>query len=163
LFFPQPEQFTNFLPFACLQPNGFSGTAIRNAFLRFFVTIFNRYEQYLTKGSEGNLFRSNDFLLSLNLPPGSQGFVARVIASQMFQAFVQERKANPTSPSILLFDESIIAKNNRSRKTTLTSGGKHKTPFLDDTSGEVRGLYPWRFYSVVIFLLSTSIFLPTYV
>jgi hypothetical protein len=102
-------------------------------------------------------------LLSLNLPSGSQHFVARVIASQMFQAFVQERKANPTSPSILFFDESIIAKNNRSRKTTLTSGGKHKTPFLDDMSGEVRGTSPlWRFYSVLVFL-SISLFLPTYV
>jgi hypothetical protein len=145
-----------------LQPNGFSGTAIRNAFLRFFVTIFNRYEQYMTKGFDANLFRSKDFLLSLNLPSGSQLFVARVIASQMFQAFLQERKANPTSPSILFFDESIIAKNNRSRKTTLTGGGKHKTPFLDDMSGEVRGLHLWRYYSVVIFLLSTSVFLPTY-
>jgi hypothetical protein len=108
--------------------------------LRFFVTIFNHYQQYLTNGSNGNLFRSNDFLLRLNLPPGSHRFVARLLSSQMFQAFVQERTRNPTNPSILFFDESIIAKNNRSRKTTLTTGGKQKTTFLDDTSGEVRML-----------------------
>lgn len=89
-------------------------------------------------GSSRCPFRSEDFLMSLNLSPGSYRFLARVLQTQMFERFVQERKVNPTSPSILFFDESIIAKNNRSKKTTLASGGKQKTPFLDDRSGEVR-------------------------
>lgn len=140
-FFLNQNNRPTFCALAYLKPNGFSGVGIRNAFLRFFVTIFNHYHQYLARGSNGTQFRSNDFLLELNLPSSSHHFLARLLSSQMFQAFVQERKRNPTNPSILFFDESIIAKNNRSRKTTLSTGGKQKTPFLDDTSGKVQSLY----------------------
>ena len=118
-----------------VEPDGFSAIGIRNAFLRFFVSVFNQYEKYLVAGGSSNhRFQSDDFIASLNLPPGSQRFVSGVLATQMFQLFIQERKVNPSSPSILFFDESIISKNNRSKKTTLTTGGKQKTPFLDNKS-----------------------------
>jgi hypothetical protein len=123
------------------EPDGFSGTEIRNAFLRFFVSVFNNYEKYLVNGSGSDKFRNDDFVSSLNLPSKSQHFVSGILATQMFQRFVQERKENPSSPPILFFDQSIIAKNNRSKKTTLTSGGKKETPFLDDTSMKIQEVF----------------------
>lgn len=123
------------------EPEGFSSMEIRNAFLRFFVSIFSSYEKYLVKDSGSKSFRSEEFLASLNLPSGSHRFVASVLATQMFQRFVQERQAHPSNPTVLFFDQSIIAKNNRSKKTTLTTGGKQKTPFLDDTSMKIQEVF----------------------
>jgi len=123
------------------EPEGFSSTEIRNAFLRFYVAVFNNYEKYLVKKPGNDRFRSAEFLASLNLPSGSHHFVSSMLATQMFQRFVQERQANPSSPSILFFDQSIVAKNNRSKKTTLKGGGKQKTPFLDDTSMQIQEVF----------------------
>lgn len=123
------------------EPDGFNVEEIRNAFLRFFVSVFNSYEKYLGKDSDKERFRSDEFVASLGLPSGQQRFVSSILATQMFQRFIQERKANPSSPSILFFDQSIIAKNNRSKKTTLTGGGKQKTPFLDDTSMQIQEVF----------------------
>ena len=53
----------------------------------------------------------------------------------MFENFLEERISNNEHPQVLFFNESIIAKKNRSK---LTGGGKKKkTPFLDDVSETV--------------------------
>lgn len=52
-----------------------------------------------------------------------------VLSSQMFERFIEERLTEPDHPQIKFFDESIIAKLNRS-KTQLKKGD---TAFLDDT------------------------------
>ncbi|GAB5037240.1 Hypothetical protein NocV09_06800120 [Nannochloropsis oceanica] len=51
-----------------------------------------------------------------------------VLSSQMFERFIEERQTEPDHPQIKFFDESIIAKLNRS-KTQLKKGD---TTFLDD-------------------------------
>ncbi len=70
---------------------------------------------------------------------------------QMFERFVEERIANPKQPEILFFDESIIAKLNRS-KTNIT---KRRTPFLSDLEGRYYQTFsppPPRFVFVFVFV-----------
>ena len=54
----------------------------------------------------------------------------------MFQRFLEERKENPMDPEIRFFDESIIAKTNRSKRTKLAKK-TIPTPFLDDEANNV--------------------------
>ena len=119
------------------EPDGFSSADVRNAFLRFIVTVFVNYERFLLTDSGRHLFDEEKFLDSQNLDMESRSFLQRVLESQMFQRFLEERNEAPEDPEIRFFDESIIAKHNRSKATTLTTGGKKKTPFLDDESWKV--------------------------
>ena len=119
------------------EPDGFSSADVRNAFLRFIVTVFVNYERFLLTDSGRHLFDEEKFLDSQNLDIESRSFLQRVLESQMFQRFLEERNEAPEDPEIRFFDESIIAKHNRSKATTLTTGGKKKTPFLDDESWKV--------------------------
>lgn len=120
------------------EPDGFNSEEIRKAFLRFFVTIFADYEAYLLNESLNNLFDEESFIKDLTFEQYSCDFMEKVIQTQMFQCFLEERDENPMDPQIRFFDESIIAKHNRSKKTTLAAGGKKMpTPFLDDDSQRV--------------------------
>lgn len=75
--------------------------------------------------------------MSLNLSKSCAKFVSSLLATQMFQVFTVERCENPNDPEVLFFNDSIIAKTNRSKKSTL-AGGKKETRFLDDTRSMVR-------------------------
>jgi hypothetical protein len=119
------------------EPEGFSSAEIRNAFLRFFVTVFKGYGGCVLEDKGNDLFDEDMFVDDKKLKEGCLDFLQRVLQTQMFQIFLQERNDNPDSPELRFFDESIIAKNNRSKKANLTMGGKKPTPFLDDESGEV--------------------------
>jgi hypothetical protein len=120
------------------EPDGFNSEEIRKAFLRFFVTIFVDYEKYLLDESLNNLFDDESFIKDLTFEQYSCDFMEKVIQTQMFQRFLEERDENPMGQLIRFFDESIIAKHNRSKKTTLATGGKKMpTPFLDDDSERV--------------------------
>lgn len=127
---------------------------VRNAFLRFFVKTFQNYDKYIIDEnrheksqkpnrkiidqSENDRFRGTDFLNDLNLSDSAREFLSRLVSSQMFERFIEERIANPEQAEVLFFDESIIAKNNRSKSKNLKAGMKKKpTPFLDDQSGAV--------------------------
>lgn len=59
----------------------------------------------------------------------------KVIKTQMFQRFLEARQHDPCDPLFLFFDESIIAKQNRSKRLTVR---QRDTPFLDDQSGVVK-------------------------
>jgi hypothetical protein len=120
------------------EPEGFSSIEIRNAFLRFFVAVFKAYGGFVLEDKGNDLFDDDMFVDDKKLKEGCLDFLQRVLKTQMFQRFLEQRKDNPESPELCLFDESIIAKNNRSKKVNLTMGGKKPTPFLDDESGEVR-------------------------
>jgi hypothetical protein len=74
---------------------------------------------------------------SSHLSDSSSGFLNAVLSSQMFERFIEERIANPNHPQIKFFDESIIAKLNRS-KTQLS---KRETSFLDDNSDAVTEIF----------------------
>ena len=59
----------------------------------------------------------------------------------MFERYIEERIANPNQCEVRIFDESIVAKKNRSKKMTLVKGGKRYTPFLADDSGQIKEIY----------------------
>ena len=81
-------------------------------------------------------FDSERFLNSLENKKSGRAFVAALIESQMFSRFIQERLTNPEHPDVVFFNESIVAKKNRSKKKALVSKRK-QTLFLSDESGKV--------------------------
>lgn len=92
----------------------------------------------MTRDKKGHHFQKAAFLNDLNYSASKRRFVSGVIGTQMFQRFLEEKYESPNDAEILFFDESIVAKNNRSMKQTLTKGGKIETPFLSDKSWKVR-------------------------
>ena len=125
-------EFAGFSHNPFLKSGSFSVKKIRAAFLRFFTSIFNRYEKFVVKTGDEAPFRSEAFLQDLILSPSNRNFVSSILNTQMFNTFLQERAENSSHSDILVFDESIIAKNNRSKVGTLVKGGKVPTPFLSD-------------------------------
>lgn len=70
----------------------------------------------------------------------------------MFEKFIEESTMNTNKPEIKFFNESIIAKKNRSRARAALSGVE-ETPFLSDDSGQVRtnlckGLFSFNEYFI---------------
>ncbi len=121
---------------------GFSVEDIRKAFLRFTVATFADYQDSLLEDSDRDLFDGEKFVEDVGPRDGSMVFIKNVLRSQLFQRFLEERKENPEIPEIRFFDESIIAKRNRSKRETLAKGGKKPTPFLDDrTTWEVTKIF----------------------
>jgi len=125
-----------------IEPEGFSVVGIRNAFLRFTVATFADYQDSLLENSGRDLFDGEKFVEDVGSRGGSMIFLKNVLRSQHFQRFLEERKENPEIPEIRFFDESIIAKRNRSKRETLAKGGKQPTLFLDDkTSWRVKKIF----------------------
>jgi hypothetical protein len=118
-------------------PDGFSPTDIRNSFLRFMVATFANYGKFIidVKGSE--LFDERRFLRDLGEEKEPTAFVGRFLRTQIFQRFLEERMENPDYHEIRFFDESILAKLNRSKRAKMAKGGPLPTPFLEDESGKV--------------------------
>eukprot|EP00536_Pseudo-nitzschia_multiseries_P002538 jgi/Psemu1/5747/gm1.5747_g len=114
------------------EPEGFSVAGIRNAFLRFVVATFSEYQESLLENSGRELFDEEKFVGDVGSRGGSIIFLKTVLKTQLFQRFLEERKDNPDLPEIRFFDESIVAKRNRSKKSTLGIKAKKPTPFLDD-------------------------------
>ncbi|KAG3110477.1 hypothetical protein PI124_g13272 [Phytophthora idaei] len=121
------------------ETDNFSTEGIRKAFLRFFVTLFKKYANYLQPAVQGEsgtpaLFDSKRFLQD-NFDAASRPFVAQLIATQMFDRFIEDRVFNPQLPEVLFFDQSINQKLNRS----LTIGKKkYDCSFLEDRSDEIQ-------------------------
>lgn len=106
---------------------------MRESFLRFFVALFSRYREFVRvkyRGDDDKVFDRNAFLMTH--PDACRSFLAAVCESQAFLRFVHEASLSLTPP-VKLFDESIIAKANRSRLTLR----KRPTPFLLDKSNNV--------------------------
>ena len=124
-----------------VEPEGFSSPKARDAFLRFLVTIFMNYKRCLRQGSGYDArFEEEKFLEDFkNSSPESIGFIRRILQTQMFQRFLEERQENPDDSELRFFDESIVAKKNRSKKSTLQTG-KKPTPFLDSDRWKVSEL-----------------------
>lgn len=101
------------------------------------------YRDFLERGGR---FRIEDFVSNLHTGSAeSADFVTRMLKTQLFNRFIADRRESPNDPEVKLFDASINAKMNRSKrhtiKETLGRPGQHKkrdTTFLDDTSGIVR-------------------------
>ena len=113
---------------------------IRGAFLRFFVALFRNYEKFLP-ASLGEEFRRDEFVHDLGLDGNARVYISEVVSTQMFERFVEERVSDPDQAEVLFFDESIVAKNNRSKLKTVKGKGRKTTPFLSDQSGAVTETY----------------------
>lgn len=112
---------------------------IREAFLRFFVSIMRRYEKFID--FDNMVFLNKNFVNDFD-DDKEREFVQIVCSTQMFERFIDERIANPSQSEVRFFDESIVVKNSRSKKRTLkqtlvAKGGKKGTPFLSDEAGMV--------------------------
>jgi hypothetical protein len=118
------------------ESEGFSASAVRMSFLKFFTSTLSEYDNYIQgKG----IFDQEGFLKSIPRQyPQYIEFLSSMLGSQMFRCLIEEKVSNPSQPEIQLFDESIIAKKNRSRKTI---GKKTETPFLTDVSQKIREVY----------------------
>ena len=101
-------EFAGFSHNPFFKSGSFSVKKIRAAFLRFFTSIFNRYEKFVVKTGDDAPFRSEAFLQDLILSPSNRNFVSSILNTQMFNTFLQER-----AEYSCLFDELIISKNNR--------------------------------------------------
>ncbi|KAG7385512.1 ARS-binding factor 1 [Phytophthora pseudosyringae] len=123
------------------ETDNFSTEGARKAFLRFFVTLLKKYANYLQippviQGNAGTptLFDSKSFLHD-NFDAASRPFVAQLVATQMFDRFIEDRVFNQQLPEVLFFDQSINQKLNRS----LTIGKKkYDCSFLEDRSDEIQ-------------------------
>ncbi|OWZ22684.1 hypothetical protein PHMEG_0002564 [Phytophthora megakarya] len=117
--------------------DNFSTEGIRKAFLRFFVTLLKKYASYVvTHGTPrpSALFDSKRFLQD-NSDVQSRPFISQLIATQMFDRFIEDRAFNQQLPEVLFFDQSINQKLNRS----LSIGKKkYDCSFLDDRSDEIQ-------------------------
>ena len=95
------------------------------------------YKLCLRQDCGNDLFDDEKFLEEFKKSdPDSIEFLQSMLTTQMFRRFLEERQDNPEDPEIRYFDESIIAKTNRSKKSTLKSG-KKPTPFLDSEEWKV--------------------------
>ncbi|KAG6609812.1 uncharacterized protein IUM83_00373 [Phytophthora cinnamomi] len=120
--------------------HNFSTEGTRKAFLRFFVTLFKKYASYLNPpAAQGNpgtpaLFDNERFVHD-NFDTASRPFVTQLVATQMFDRFIEDRVFNQQLPEVMFFDQSINQKLNRS----LTIGKKkNDCSFLDDRSDEIQ-------------------------
>ena len=119
------------------ESTNFSVAGIREAFLRFFVSIMKSYEKFID--ADGEEFHQDAFINDFD--DDEQPFFSQLVKSQMFERFIEERLVNPAVNAHLdlsyltlrFFDESIIQKKNRSKTTKLVKGSR-ETPFLLDDS-----------------------------
>jgi hypothetical protein len=104
--------------------------------LRFFVSLFQDYKTYIGREK----FLISEFLANCNMSSSSLEFVEKILKTQMFHVFVEERRENPLDPEVRFFDDSITAKINRSKKAALANMGKGKkqTSFLNESFHKVR-------------------------
>ena len=105
---------------------------IRNAFLRFMVALFLKYEKYLDKNRQ---FLDIDKFVSDQFPEPAIGQCMTMICqTQMMDVFSKESCFPDKPDHVRFFQESIVAKNNRSMKQKWKKGKKEVTPFLVDES-----------------------------
>ena len=137
----EPAAWENIFDVSSDEVDVFSAEEIRQAFLRFFVSIFKNYEKFLNL-SNNNCnhipFSKAEFLLDCKeLSEKSREYLSQVISTQMFERFIEESVNNSEQFEIMFFKESIIQKRNRSKKKALSTSFKtqsFKTPFLSEIS-----------------------------
>lgn len=121
----------------------FSATKIRQAFLRFFVSVLLNYDKYLNTDDctfDAARFVSN---VGTNDGPLTKDFVASMADTQMFSHFIDRSFNHPDDPEVLFFHEHVTAKRNRKKNPlNLKQWNKNATtPFLDDVAGEITETY----------------------
>jgi len=149
--------------------------AVQEAFLRFYVALLKDYRKFLSEddiGGDSNSgskskrwgarrdFKADEFIKSQRVD--FQPFLEELCITQMFDEFVTKRMYNPNEPDVTFFDQSINAKNNRSRlklkkvdTTFLHSSKAHKElntidavdPNIDDLpDADVKDKYLYKMW-----------------
>lgn len=159
-------------------PAAFHPEQIRAAFVRCLASLFYTYRKFLQPATgdqkkAGMLFHFNMDGFLRSLPHETAGYMSvlqqtqgkssccladRCIADkkQAFNEFIHERELKAANdPSIMLFDQIILAKRNRGRASIFS---KSKTDFLSDTSDHLwrsaaatppQGKFPGEYMSVI--------------
>ncbi|KAF2673730.1 DENN-domain-containing protein [Microthyrium microscopicum] len=125
-------------------PHVFRPDQIRAAFVRTFASLLYTYRRFLCFADPGQ--RKNGLLYSFNadgflrsIPHECQTFMDMLLKTQAFNEFIHERELQKEKePSVRLFDQIILAKKNRGKRSTLLFS-KVATDFLSDTSNHL-----WR-------------------
>jgi hypothetical protein len=132
---PMPDEIGDI---SLIPKRSFSTNEVRMAFLRVFISLFQKYKQYLRTDVKldnpmnfevPNHFRKAAFIKDRQSESAKQ-FFRVFFDTQAFQRFLLTRVMNENVSQIKFFDESIQAKTNRSRLKLY----KIATPFLNDTS-----------------------------
>jgi len=139
----------------------FDESAMRDAFLKFFVAIFKDYRRFLIFGNpkdtseQHHRFRFDEFLNEQ--PADWEPFLRAMQDTQTFQQFVDERVLSTSRyEDIVFFDESIDAKMNRytfklrniDTPFLLDNGTRHTKTYVPPTANttnlpEVKKLYKY--------------------
>eukprot|EP00658_Telonema_sp_P-2_P016019 TRINITY_DN16203_c0_g1_i2.p1 TRINITY_DN16203_c0_g1~~TRINITY_DN16203_c0_g1_i2.p1 ORF type:complete len:930 (-),score=172.04 TRINITY_DN16203_c0_g1_i2:128-2917(-) len=117
---------------------GWSPRGIRATFLRFFVALLQNYRKGLRAGGfdpdSPQALNKEPFIEQQ--PEGSREFLTSLVDTLMFHRFAAEAVVRPLAARIQFFDESIIAKLNRSVHEI-----QRPTPFLDDRTTDHSSVY----------------------
>lgn len=112
----------------------FSSKIIRESFFQFFVSIFMNYQKFLNS----DMFDKNGFVSSSD--EKDKAFMADMLNTQIFANFLATKikpKSQEEQNEILLFDEQIIAKMNRS----VLKSKKLRVPFKSEMSNQFYSVY----------------------
>ena len=114
---------------------------ISSLFFRAFTSLLKDYRPFLILPTAANpspdpCFHAKSFLRHHD--SGAQGFLAELLATQAFTNFCEERMhpSPHTQSDVVFFDESIVAKRNRSRLNR-----NQPTPFLADERYALKETY----------------------
>ncbi|MCJ1476631.1 hypothetical protein MMC13_005299 [Lambiella insularis] len=123
-------------------PSAFHPEQVRAAFVRCFASLFYTYRKYLSPTSadqkkSGMVFKFSMDGFIKSLPRENADYTAMLQQTQGFNEFIHERETRlANDPSVLLFDQIILSKKNRDRRSFFS---KSSTSFLADTSDHL-----WR-------------------
>ncbi|MCJ1388774.1 hypothetical protein MMC18_001624 [Xylographa bjoerkii] len=123
-------------------PAAFHPEQVRAAFVRCFASLFYTYRKFLypavsDQKKGGILFKFNMDGFIRSLPHENAEYIAMLQQTQGFNQFIYERETKAVNdPTVLLFDQVILAKKNRDRRSFFN---KSSTSFLSDTSDHL-----WR-------------------
>jgi hypothetical protein len=123
-------------------PTAFRPDQVRASFVRCFASLFYTYRRYLTpatgdrkKAGMVYQFKMDEFVKSL--PAENVQYITTLQQTQAFNEFIHERESKrPEDPTIKLFDQVILAKQNRGKSSFFY---KSKVDFLSDTTDHL-----WR-------------------
>lgn len=147
----------------CL-PACFNERKVQEAFLRTFASLFYNYRvgfvddpqdvngpalastgDYSNKLQKGVLYFSKEKFLK-HADKDSRPYLSQLVDSQMFTHFITDRLSKPRNdPEVLLFDEFIKLKLNRSKLKFV----KEETPFLNDDSFNISQTI-WQHHHLIL-------------
>lgn len=113
-------------------PAAFRPGLVRAAFVRCFASLFYTYRRFLQPAT-GERQRSGlhySFAMDAfikSVPGENTEFLRKLQQTQAFNQFIHEREsASPEDPAVKLFDEVVLAKRNRGKKSMFSKSGESK-------------------------------------